>query len=75
MVFLLSSVVVVAILVAVSRTRNAFGIFTSSGTAKNAFPIARERTEQSIVSGQVSQLLVVVLPDGKIVIPRVSDRF
>ena len=36
--------------------------------------MTQERVEQSSVAGPMKQFLVVVLPDGTIVTPRVADR-
>jgi hypothetical protein len=76
MVFSLLSVVAAAILVAIPSVRNCIvsGGFTRSRTARGDFSIARERAGRSRIAGPVKQFLVVVLPDGTIVNPRVADR-
>ena len=76
MVLILLSLIVAAIVVAVSkiRSRDSFGRFSRSGIASGDFSVARERSEQSRVPGPMQQFLLVVLPDGMIVTPRVADR-
>jgi hypothetical protein len=37
--------------------------------------MASERVEQASFGGQTKQLLIVVLPDGKVVNPITADRF
>jgi hypothetical protein len=64
-VFILLSVTLAGIVVAIPRVRHRiwFGGDLFS---------ARERTEQSRFAGPVKPFLVVVLPDGTIVTPRVA---
>jgi hypothetical protein len=76
MVLILLSLIVAAIAVAISIFRHhiAFGSLIRPEIARGDFSIARERTEQSRVASPLKQFLVVVLPDGKVVTPRVADR-
>lgn len=76
MVLFLLSLIVATILVAIPRIRNhiAFGSITGSGIVKNGFSIAKERVEQSRIAGPVKRFLVVVLPDGKVVNPRLAEQ-
>jgi hypothetical protein len=76
MLFSLLSQIVAAIVVAVSkiRSRDPFGSFTRSEIVRGDFPVARERGEQSTVAGPMNQFLIVVLPDGTIVTPRVAGQ-
>jgi hypothetical protein len=73
--FLLS--VIVAAIVAIPRIRHhiPFGSFTRSGIAREDISTARKAAEQSRIAGPMKKFLVVVLPDGKIVTPRVADQF
>jgi hypothetical protein len=52
---------------------SSIGSLSDSGIAKES--IVREATEQSAIADPTKQILVVVLPDGKIVNPVVADRF
>jgi hypothetical protein len=63
-----------AVAVSIIGHHKSFGSFTLSWIDRGSFAIAGKRTEHSRISGPISQLLVVVLPDGKIVIPRVMDK-
>ena len=73
MVLILFSVVLAATAVAISIIRFArFGSLSDSGIAKES--IVREDAEQKAIAGQARQFLVVVLPDGKVVTPRVAER-
>jgi hypothetical protein len=76
MVLFLLSVVVATIVVAIPRIRNriASGAWTRSGIVRGDFSIARECAQQSMVAGPTNQFLVVVLPDGTIVTPRVAGQ-
>jgi hypothetical protein len=76
MVLFLLSLIVAAILIAIQRIRNRIVIegITRSEIVKGDFSVARERSDQSTVAGPGNQFLIVVLPDGTIVIPRVADR-
>jgi hypothetical protein len=76
MIFLLLSVIVATIAVAISIFRHNLsgGSLIRSEIARGDFSIARERAAQSTVAGPLKQFLVVVLPDGKIVTPNVADR-
>jgi hypothetical protein len=76
MVLIFLSVMVAAILVAISRIRNrmGFGGFTRSGITKEDFSIEDESAEQPAASSPVKPFLVVVLPDGTIVTPRVAGE-
>ncbi len=76
MVLILISAILVAIVVAISifQYRISFGSFTRSGIAREDIAIAKERVEQSRFAGPMRQFLVVVLPDGRVVNPRISDQ-
>jgi hypothetical protein len=76
MVLILLSLIVAVIVVAIPRVRHriAFGTITGSGVAKEDFFIARERAEQPGDTNPSKQFLIVVLPDGTIVTPRIADR-
>jgi hypothetical protein len=78
MVLFVLSVIVAAIvaIVAIPRIRHhiPFGGFTRFGIARGDFSIARDRSEKSRIAGPMKQFLVVVLPDGKIITPRVADQ-
>jgi hypothetical protein len=74
MVLFLLSVVVAAIGVAISmmRYRISFGSLIRSGIAKEDFSLTGESAEQSATPSALKPFLVVVLPDGTIVTPRVA---
>jgi hypothetical protein len=72
MVLILFSVVLAATAVAISMIHSSFGSLSDSGIAKES--IVREDAEQKAIAGQARQFLVVVLPDGKVVTPRVAER-
>jgi hypothetical protein len=76
MVLILFSIILAAIAVAISVTRRhiSFGSFTRSEIVRGNFPAARERSEQSPVAGPMNQFLIVVLPDGTIVTPRMEGE-
>ena len=76
MFFILLFVTLAAIVIATSLVRRhvAFGSFTRSEIARDNFSVARERGEQSQIAGPMKQTFVVVLPDGRIVNPRVADQ-
>ena len=72
MVLILFSVVLAATAVAISMIHSSFGSLSDSGITKES--IVREDAEQKAIAGQAMQFLVVVLPDGKVVTPRVAER-
>src|SRR4029077_1114412 len=74
MIFILLSVVVVAIVVATAFGPHhvSFGSFTRDWIAKESIAIARERAEQSRIAGPMKQFLIVVLPDGRVVNPLIQ---
>ena len=72
MVLILFSVVLAATAVAISMIHSSFGSLSDSGITKES--IVREDAEQKAIAGQARQFLVVVLPDGKVVTPRVAER-
>jgi hypothetical protein len=76
-VLILLSFVLAAIVVADSRTRHRilFGSFTGSGIARENIALAREDADQWRIAGPMKQFLVVVLPDGRLVNPRVANQF
>src|SRR6476660_4222459 len=75
MVLIFLSIIVAAIVVAISMIHSSFGILANSGTVREETPKAREEAEQSRVAGQTTQFLVVLLPDGRVANPTVADRF
>ncbi len=76
MVLSLLSVVFVAIVVAISTIRHhiSFGRSTRAEITRKEIAMAKARAEQSRVTGPIKQFLVVVLPDGKVVNPRVAEQ-
>jgi hypothetical protein len=76
MVLFLLSLIVAAILIAIQRIRNRIVIegITPSGIARRDFSITTERAERSRAAGPPKKFLVVVLPDGTIVTPRVAGQ-
>jgi hypothetical protein len=56
------------------RHRILFESLIRSGIAKDGFPTAKERAEQSTVAGPMKQFLIVVLPDGTTVTPSIADQ-
>jgi hypothetical protein len=76
MVLFLSSVIVVAIFIAIPRVRHRiwFGGWTGLGIARGDFSITGESAEQSATPGPLKPFLVVVLPDGTIVTPAVAGQ-
>jgi hypothetical protein len=76
MVLILLSLIVAAIVFAVSMMRNriSFGSLIRSGIAKEDCSLTGASAEQSATPGPVKQFLVVVLPDGTIVAPRVTGQ-
>jgi hypothetical protein len=77
MVLILLSVVLAAIVVAISiiRYHISFGNFTGSGIAREDIAISGERAKQSRIARPVKPYLVVVLPDGKLLSSWVVERF
>jgi hypothetical protein len=75
MVFLLLSAAIAMIFVAIPgvRHRIAFGGLTRSEIFREDFSIARVRAEQSETASPSKPFLIVVLPDGTIVTPRVVN--
>jgi hypothetical protein len=76
MVLFLLSLIIATILVASPRIRNCIGIegFTRSENLSGDLSIAGECAEQSTTPSPMQQFLIVVLPDGTIVTPRVAAR-
>ena len=76
MILFLLSVVVAAIVVAIPSIRNriASEAWTRSGIVKEDSFMTKERVELSSVAGPLRPFLVVVLPDGTIVTPRVAGQ-
>jgi hypothetical protein len=76
MVLILLFVTAAAIIVATSIIRQylPFGNYAQNGIAREDPVIATERTGQSKVTIPTKQFLVVVLPDGKVVNPRVGNQ-
>ena len=73
MFLFLLSIILAAIAVAISMIRRLFsrGNLAGSGIAREDIAIAKARAEQF---SPMKQFLVVVLPDGKVVYPRVADQ-
>ena len=73
MVLILTSIIVAAIVAAISMIRHhiAFGISTRAEIAREN---AKELAEQSRATRPIKQFLVVVLPDGKVVNPRLAEQ-
>jgi hypothetical protein len=76
MVLILLFLIVVTILVAVSifRHHSSVGSLVRPEIARGDYSIAGERAGRSRIAGPVKQFLVVVLPDGTIVNPRVAAQ-
>jgi hypothetical protein len=74
MALILISVIVAAILFANPKIRNRIVSegWTRSGIVREDLSIARECAEQSATPSPLKQFLVVVLPDGTIVTPRLA---
>lgn len=73
MAFILFSIILAAIAVAISMVHSSFGSLAGSEIAKQS--IVRRDAEQPAIASSTKQFLVVVLPDGKVVNPIVADRF
>ena len=76
MVLFLIFVTVAAIVVAIPSIRNCIvpRRFSHSRIARGGFSIATGRAVQSSVAGPVKQFLIVVLPDGTVITPRVAGQ-
>ena len=76
MIVILLSVIFAAIVVAISIARHlSFGLFNGTGIAREDVALPLEGAEQSRVDGPIKQkLLIVLLPDGKLVSPREPSR-
>jgi hypothetical protein len=76
MVLFLVSVTVAGIVVAISMIRNriSFGSLVRSGIAKEDYSIAGASAEQSATPSPLKPFLVIVLPDGTTVMPRVAEQ-
>jgi hypothetical protein len=72
MVLILLSMILAAIAVAISMIHSSFGILAESGVAREVIAVERE---QSRTTSPTKHFLIVVLPDGKVVNPMVSERF
>ena len=73
MFLILLSIILAAIAVAISMIRRLIsrGNLTDSGIAREEIAVAKACAEQF---SPMKRFLVVVLPDGKVVYPRVADR-
>jgi hypothetical protein len=73
MFLILLSIILAAIAVAISmvRRRISRGDLADSGIAREEIAVAKACAEQF---SPMKRFLVVVLPDGKVVYPRVADR-
>jgi hypothetical protein len=76
MALILLSLIVAAIVVASSmiRHRISFGSLIRSVIAKEDFSITGKSAERAATPGPLKPFLVVVLPDGTIVTPRVAGQ-
>jgi hypothetical protein len=72
MVLILFSIILAAIVVAISTIHTSFGSLAGSGVAREDIAVARE---QSGTTSPTKQFLVVVLPDGRLVDPMAVDHF
>jgi hypothetical protein len=77
MVLFLLSVILAAIAAAIAIFRHhiSVGSLIRSEIARGDSSIAQKRAERSRVASPMKQFLVVVLPDGKVVTPRIAERF
>ena len=74
MFLILLSIILAAIAVAISMIRRLIisrGNLADSGIAREEIAVAKACAEQF---SPMKRFLVVVLPDGKVVYPRVTDR-
>jgi hypothetical protein len=73
MFLILLSIILAAIAVAISMVRRLVsrGDLVDSGIAREEIAVAKACAEQF---SPMKRFLVVVLPDGKVVYPRVTDR-
>jgi hypothetical protein len=73
MFLILLSIILAAIAVAISMVRRLVsrGDLADSGIAREEIAVAKACAEQF---SPMKRFLVVVLPDGKVVYPRVTDR-
>jgi hypothetical protein len=76
MVLFLLSVIVAGILVAIPSIRNCIvsGGIIRFWITRGDSSVASESAEQSRIAGPTNKFLVVVLPDGTIVTPRVAAQ-
>jgi hypothetical protein len=73
MALILLFVTVIVVAVSKIRHRDSFRSFSGAEIVGGDSLVARARNEQSAVAGPMKQL-IVVLPDGTIVTPRVAGR-
>jgi hypothetical protein len=76
MIFLLLSVVTAMIFVVIRKVRHRLpvGSLTHSEISREDLSITKVRAEQSSLTDPMKQFMVVVLPDGMIVTPKVTAR-
>jgi hypothetical protein len=68
------TVTMIVVAIPIIRNRISFGSLIRSGIAKEDFSITGESTEQGATPCTSKPFLVVVLPDGTIVTPRVAGQ-
>jgi hypothetical protein len=73
MVLILLSIIVAAIVVAISMT--SCESLPGSRIARETIAIGKERCEQPAIASPTKQFLVVVLPDGKVLNRVLADLF
>jgi hypothetical protein len=71
---LIVAVTMIVVAISMMRHRISSGSLTRSGNAKEEFCISGESAEQSATLNPLKPFLVVALPDGTIVTPRVADQ-
>jgi hypothetical protein len=71
---LLVTLAAIVIAIPIIRRHISFGSFTRSGITREDISTAREAAEHSRIFRPMRQFLVVVLPDGKVVNPRVANQ-
>jgi len=74
MVLLILSVIFAGMIFAISIVRRHISYGRSAGAeiAREEVAIAKDRAEHSRVTGPIKQFSVVVLPDGKVISPRIT---
>ena len=75
MVLILLSIIVAAIVVAISMSHTSCESLPGSRIARETIAIGKERCEQPAIASPTKQFLVVVLPDGKVLNRVLADLF